>query len=129
MNKIIITILFLLLAGLTGCATKTTEQVLQSTLRSYERVLRWGDIAKTNNFRKEPISLSAAEKQKFKFIKVTSYDVQNITRPDDLTVKVEVALRYYHKDYAREKTIEDHQVWQHDAKKKLWFLSSPLPKF
>ena len=129
MNKIIITILFFLLVSLTGCTTKSTEEVLQSTLRVYERVLRWGDIEKTNNFRKEPIVFSAEEKQKFKLIKVTAYETQKITRPDVLTMKVTVALRYYHEEYAREKTIEDHQVWQHDVKKNLWFLSSPLPKF
>ena len=130
MNKIIITsILFLLISGLTGCATKSKEQVFQSTLRAYERVIRWGDITKSNEFRKEPVSFTSADKKRFKSIKVTDYDTQQIDRDDELTMKVTVQIRFYNEEYMREKTIEDNQSWHYDKEKQLWFISSPLPKF
>lgn len=130
MNKIIITsILFLLISGLTGCATKSKEEVFQSTLREYERVIRWGDITKANQFRKEPVLFSSAEKKKFKIIKVTGYNPQKVTRRDDSTVMITVELRYYNEQFMREKTIDDYQQWDYDATKNLWFISSPLPEF
>ena len=130
MNKIIITsILFLLISDLTGCATKSKEQVFQSTLRAYERVIRWGDITNSNEFRKEPASFTSADKKRFKSIKVTDYDTQEMDPEGELTMKVTVQIRYYNKEYMREKTIEDNQSWHYDKEKQLWFISSPLPKF
>lgn len=130
MNKIIITsILFLLASNLTGCATKDKGQIFQSTLRAYERVLRWGDIPKTNEFRKEPVLFTSADKKRFKSIKVTDYDTQQIEPDGELTMNVTVQIRYYNEEYMREKSIEDNQRWHYEKEKQLWYISSPMPKF
>lgn len=130
MNKIIISsIIFILMSGLTGCATKSKEQVLLSTLRAYERVVRWGDLTKSNIFRKEPVVFSKADMDKFKSIKITGYRSQGVVVKNEATVTELVELRYYNDQYARERTIEDHQQWDYDADRNLWFISSPLPNF
>ena len=130
MNKtIIISILFVLIAGLTGCATKSPEQVFQATMRAYDRVIRWGDISRSNQFRKEPIKFTQADRKRFKFIKVTGYEIQQTDRIDDSTMKVTVQIRYYNEQFMLEKTIEDVQTWNYDKDKQLWYISSPLPEF
>jgi hypothetical protein len=130
MNKTIITsIIFVLVTAISGCATKSKEQVLQSTLRAYERVLRWGDITQVNRFRKEPAPFSSIEKRKLGFIKVTGYTTRQVIQPDASTVIVDVKLRYYNEQFAREKTLDDRQRWEYDESRNLWFITSPVPRF
>ena len=114
---------------LTACAIKDKEQTFQSTLRNYERIMRWGDIKKLNHFRKTPLDLTAAMKEKFKNIKVTGYNELSVVRTAALTYTVTVNIKYYNKQYMNEKEIDDRQVWDFDEARELWFISSPLPNF
>ena len=114
---------------LSACTTKDREQTFQSTLRKYERVMRWGDLSKLNIFRKTPVTISAATKEKFKNIKVTGYNELSVVPESALTYIVTVNIKYYNQLNMREKEIDDRQVWNFDEARELWFISSPLPKF
>lgn len=122
-------LMIFLISTVTACSTKDRGQTFQNTLRQYERVMRWGDIKNLNNFRKTPLTLSAAIIEKFKNIKVTGYNELSVVRSSQLTYTVTVDIKYYNKQYMNEESIEDRQVWEFDEARELWFLTSPLPNF
>lgn len=108
---------------------QTREQSFDATLRAYEQVLRWRNIEKVNQFRKKPLIFSNVAKERFKNIKVTDYDVSNVESNTALSNTVTVNIKYYHEQYARERSIQDKQEWHFDEARELWYISSPLPNF
>ena len=98
-------------------------------MRGYEQVLRWRKLEKVNQFRKKPLVFSNIAKERFKNIKVTDYDITNIENSSALLNIVTVDIKYYHEQYARERTIQDRQEWHFDEKINAWYISSPLPNF
>ena len=132
MNMKIITrvlILLFMVSTVTACINQSREQTLEATLRAYEKVLRWGNIEKVNQFRKKPLIFSNVAKERFKNIKVTNYEVTGIEGRTALKNIVTVKIKYYHEQYARIKSLEDKQEWHFDEANKLWYISSPLPNF
>jgi hypothetical protein len=124
-----ILLLIFVLSGLTACVMQSREQGFQSTMRAYEQILRWRNIEKVNQFRKEPLIFSNVAKERFKNIKVTGYEITNIENNTALKNIVTVKIKYYHEQYAREKSLEDKQEWHFDEASEHWYISSPLPNF
>jgi hypothetical protein len=122
-------ILLLLIFSILSACTKSREQTFDSTLRAYEQVIRWRNIEKVNQFRKKPLVFSNIAKERFKNIKVTDYETTNIEDKSPVLKIVTVTMKYYHDQYARERSIEDKQEWHFDETSELWYISSPLPNF
>lgn len=122
-------ILLLLMASILSACAQSREQTFESTLRAYEQVFRWSNIEKVNQFRKNPLVFSNVAKERLKNIKVTDYETTKIEDKSPVLKIVTVTMKYYHDQYARERSIEDKQEWHFDETSGLWYISSPLPNF
>ena len=127
-TKIIIVLIFISTV-LSACVMQSREEDLEATMRAYEQVLRWRNIEKVNQFRKKPLIFSNVAKERFKNIKVTNYEITNIESNSALKSIVTVKLKYYHEQYAYERSLEDKQEWHFDEASEHWYISSPLPNF
>lgn len=121
-------LVILVVSGLSAC-TRSREQTLDATLRAYEQVIRWRNIEKVNQFRKNPLIFSNIAKERFKNIKVTKYETTGIEDISPVEKIVVVNMKYYHDQYARERSVEDRQQWHFDEAREAWYISSPLPNF
>lgn len=127
-RRVSILLLAVFIPLMSGCVD-TREESFESTLRAYEQLVRWGKIEKVNQFRKKPLVFSQVDKQRFKNIKVTGYEILGIEMQNETSGAVTVEISYYHEQYAREKSVEDKQQWQFDKTGERWFISSLLPTF
>ncbi|UCE88618.1 MAG: hypothetical protein JSW10_09805 [Pseudomonadota bacterium] len=123
--------LFALFAQLVGCSTTDKLNELDYTVRAYERVIRWGDLEMTGQFRKErDVVLTDQDKKRMAGIRVTSYDVvDSSVSKDKLHAQQLVKIRYYFQDTMVEKTISDRQDWAFDEETQKWYLESYPPEF
>lgn len=121
-------ILSLVFTGLSACTTKR-EQTFEATIRAYEQVIRWRNIEKVNQFRKKPLVFSNVARERLKNIKVTKYEIVSIENDSQLSKIVNVSIKYYHEQYARERMVSDRQKWHFDEATEHWYISSPIPEF
>jgi len=117
-----------------GCATYKNQKQLdtfEKTTDSYRLAIRWGYYEMAHKF----IIIKDNEKQatafeKFKDIKVTSYEIQRINISENKqSVKQTVEIQYYHINQMIEKTLIDRQLWEYDVTEQKWYLQSGLPDF
>ncbi len=117
-----------------GCATYKDQKQLETfekTTDSYGLALRWGYYEMAYKF----IKIKDNEKQaptfeKFKDIKVTSYEIQRINISENKqSVKQTVEIQYYKINQMIEKTLIDSQSWEYDVTEQKWYLHSGLPDF
>ncbi len=118
--------LFLLLAGCAGSDTKTRS--FEATLRAYEQVIRWGDLEKANGFFKEPEEFSLERHKKLKDIQVNGYVVLSRT-PTEKGVDQVVEIKYTRDASVVVRTITDVQKWVYDEEEERWYLTSKFPHF
>jgi len=129
--------LFILIGAtllLAACAAIPEQQkldLLDGTLRSYEKAIRWGKFETANSFRKGgarqslPTDFAALAE-----IRVSSYEVMERTVAPDKSQAVQtVTIKYYHSDHPVERTVMDRQEWRYDALKRAWHLNGDLPAF
>lgn len=115
-----------------GCAgVSERAQALDTVTRAYEKHLRWGKFEEARAFRKGAQEyLTDSERRRLQNIRVTGYDMLNSSvSPDQMTAILMVRIRYFHDEYAIEKTFIDQQKWQFDETLGRWFLESPIPSF
>ena len=127
--RVKIVILMFLISAITACVGQSREATFEATLRAYEQAVRWGNIEKVNQFRKKPLTFSNIAKERFKNIKVTSYEVTGIESSTALKNIVMVKVKYYHEQHARIRSLEDKQEWHFDETSEAWYISSSLPNF
>ena len=121
----------LLVITLGACATTYDKMDrLNSTLRAYEKALRWAKFDMAYSFHKwyenEPPSLP----KHLKDIRLTSYSASNQSfNEDNMTAKQTVSIRYYNQNNLRERSLENKQRWKYFSDKKRWYLMSKPPIF
>ncbi len=121
----------LLVITLGACATTYDKMDrLNSTLRGYEKALRWAKFDMAYSFHKwdenEPPSLP----KHLKDIRLTSYSASNQSfNEDNMTAKQTVTIRYYNQNNLRERSLEIKQRWKYFSDKKRWYLMSKPPTF
>jgi len=116
-------------SSLFSCATQDEMQMLDSSLRSYERAVRWGDFTRAKSFHKNSPSLEDLERRRLKFYRVTGYNVLNQETADLYNAYVQVEIKYYRNERPVIKTIVTNQHWKRDEGSKIWYLNSAFPKF
>ena len=132
MKRIIVLLLTAVL--LQGCAaiddSKKTISLDQS-LYYYESAMRWADFTAADSLRRyEGAPAPATDPAKLQRIKITGYDVLNTVPSDDeSSVYITVRISYYDEDNLKLTSVTDNQVWQYDAGKNVWYISTPLPVF
>jgi hypothetical protein len=119
-----------LLSILSACQTlnerKQSDQ-LQSVLRNYEGVIRWGSIGQAQRFQ-HPDETNEVQNRPEVAIRVTHYDVvQGPTMIDDNTAIQTALIQYVLVDTQVVREVLNQQTWKYDSEEKAWFLTSPLP--
>lgn len=113
---------------LVACAAPQDRMVvLDDTLRAYERVLRWGNVAAAQQFQDVP---EAIDPRRLQGLRVTGYDVlsKNL-EPGGEVLTQTVALTYFREDVAVQRSLTDTQRWRFDAERGRWLLETRLPRF
>ena len=127
--------LFLVLVGVfvgSGCAgVSERAKSLDTITRAYEKHLRWSKYEEARAFKKGAQTfLTDNERRRLQNIRVTGYDILNTqVSKDQNTAVMMVRIRYFHDEYAIEKTFIDQQQWEYDEKSENWYLTSPIPSF
>ena len=92
------------------------------TSRAYSHHIRWSEWDDAAIFLK-----STKEDTE---IKVTDYSIKKTAVSEDQTQVVQIVeVQYYRNDRMVVQTIREKELWEWDAEKKKWELSTGLPKF
>jgi hypothetical protein len=96
-----------------------------SAIRWTEFEMAWGYLAP--EYREEN-PLTELEKERFKQIQITGYEVKSMDVMPDGTVEQVVEIRLVNRNTQAERTFMDIQIWRYDLKAKRWWLTTGLPK-
>lgn len=119
-----------ILGSLFSCSiTPDPMQSLDSSIRSYERAIRWGESTRAKSFHKNGPTLSDLERRRLKLYRVTGYSVLQNNTPDLHNSHLLVEIKYIKNDQQVIKTFTVKQHWKRDKEGKVWYLNSPFPKF
>ena len=123
-------LLLTVLSSLASCAVSPDPmETLDSSVRSYERAIRWGAFQRAKSFHKHSPVLSDFERRRMKLYRVTGYNVLQHSTPDKFNSHLLVEIKYYKNDMPVVKTIVSKQHWKREKESKVWYLDSPYPKF
>ena len=100
-------------------------------MQLYGGLIRWSNFEDAARFQHNADPTKAAELAKrLKNIQVTSYVEKNrYFSPEESTVYQDVEIRYFDKNFGREKVLLHKQEWHFDKSSGRWLLETPLPKF
>jgi hypothetical protein len=122
------------LLSLAACATLEQARRAENfhqTAQSYHNALRRGDYHTAfGHCTAALLGTSEPDFKALELVRVTAYELQpGIDRSAPDQVRQRVTIKYYATNRMVEKTLDDLQLWQWDAKRRQWFLSSGLPRF
>jgi hypothetical protein len=137
MNRIVRLLLCSLLAlGLGACAAIAQPSKLNArdqALSEYGAAIRWSEFDRALEFLdpslRGPQALTDLERERFKQLQVTGYEVKSKAVGADLNIEQVVEIRLINKNTQLERSVVDHQRWRWDAVSKRYWLSSGLPDF
>lgn len=116
--------------SLFSCAVSPDEMVLlDRSISSYERAIRWGDFPRAKSFHKSAPGLADLERRRLKFYRVTGYSTLRNETPNRNNAYLFVEIKYYKNDRPVIKTISVKQHWKREKGSKTWYLDSAFPKF
>jgi len=123
-----------LLLALAACTSLPSAiNPRDDALTNYGVAIRWSEFADALEFVdpavREQQALSDLERERFKQIQVTGYEVKRRIGAADGTVEQIVEIRLISKNTQVERIITDHQRWRWDAASKQFWLVSGLPDF
>jgi len=123
-------LVFTLFSTLFSCAVSPDVMtLLDRSIMSYERAIRWGEFTRAKSFHKKNPTLSDLERRRLKFYRITGYStLQNDTR-DRNNAYLLVEIKYIKKAHQVIKTKTVKQHWKRDKDSKVWYLNSPFPRF
>ena len=116
-----------------GCASsqKADGKLLESTLRSYASVMRWGDVAQALPFIDPAVleanPVDAVTLERFKQVQVAGYRERSLEMTGELEARQIVQIDLVNRHTQEERTVVDQQRWRYDAVEKKWWLMSGLP--
>ncbi len=123
-------IVFFLVTTVSSCAVSPDEMVLlDRSIMSYERAIRWGDFVRAKSFHKNDPVLSDLERRRLKLYRVTGYSTLQKEIKDRHNAYLYVEVKYYKNDRPVIKTISYKQHWKRDKDSKIWYLDSAFPRF
>lgn len=121
----------MLLIVLGACATTFDKMDrLNSTLRGYEKALRWAKFDIAYSYHKWDTKEQPSIPEYLKNIRLTNYGVSNSSFDEKtMTAKQTVAISFYNKNNLRERSLEDKQRWKYFPDEERWYLMSKPPTF
>lgn len=131
LQQFLICFLVPLLVGCANIQDLTKLDHFDTTSRAYSHHIRWSEFEDAAIFLKPSEDDSnARDPELIKMIRVTDYLIKTTAVSDDQTKVVQmVDISYYRNDSMILKTIREKELWEWDAEKQQWELSSGLPKF
>lgn len=129
------------LAALLGACNSVRDkgrvELLDFTVRTYEKMMRWGEYREAAKYVRprpagddaapaaEPVDYEALEP-----IRVTGMrTIRRVVTSDQDEAAILVTIEFYHNDYGVVKTMDYLQTWYHDEDSKSWYLANDLPDF
>ena len=134
MNRLARLLCLTLLVVLAACANlPNAMNPRDDALTNYGVAIRWSEFSDALEFVdpavREQQALSDLERERFKQIQVTGYEVKRRSAGPDGTVEQTVEIRLISKNTQVERIVTDHQRWRWDAASKQFWLVSGLPDF
>jgi hypothetical protein len=136
MGKYMVKLLFKLvlvlsiLSSLPSCSLSPDAMaLLEKSVNSYERAVRWGEFTRAKSFHKNEPILSDLERRRLKFYRVSGYASRPQSTPDKYNSFLVAEIKYYRNDRPVIKAIIVKQHWKRDKNSEVWYLESPFPKF
>ena len=121
---------FAITSTLFSCAgTQDVMQALDTSVRGYERAIRWGEFTRAKSFHKNEPTLTDLERRRLKYYRVTAYSVLQHSTPDSHNSHLLVEIKYIQKDRQVIKTFTVKQHWKRDKESEVWYLNTAFPKF
>ena len=116
---------------LVACASTADKMDrLNSTLRGYEKALRWAKFDIVYSYHKWDSAEQPAIPKHLKNIRITNYSASNNSfNEKDMTAKQTVTMSFYNKNNLIEHSLDDKQRWKYFPDEKRWYLMSKPPSF
>ncbi len=126
-------LLLSLMLVLSGCPDGTRQAKPDTFLSDYGAAIRWNEFDKAVAFIdpqvRELSPLTDLERERFKQIQVTGYEVKSKTVDADGNLSQDVEIRLVNRNTQLERSFMDHQTWRRDIAGKRYWLTSGLPDF
>jgi len=123
-------LVFTIFISLFSCSiSPDAMQVLDSSTRSYERAIRWGEFTRAKSFHKSAPVLSDLERRRLKLYRVTGYSVLQNNTIDRYNAHLLVEIKYIRNDRQVIKSFTVKQNWKREKDSTVWYISTPFPKF
>jgi len=132
MPRIIISLTaIILLLALSACASNRAKDSLTSNLLDYAAAIRWNEIDVAWAFVapefRENNPLSDLERERYKQIQFTNYEVKSTASPGEGRLHRVIELRFINRHTQIERTLRINEHWQWHEDSKRWWLSNGLP--
>ena len=119
-----------MVSTLFSCATSPDEMtLLDRSINSYERAIRWGDFTRAKSFHKSNHVFSDLERRRLKYYRLTGYDTLRNEIVDKHNSHLFIEVKYHKVDQAVIRSIAFKQHWKREKDSKTWYLNSSFPKF
>lgn len=133
MNLFTRLLLLSLMLVLAGCPDGTRQAKPDATLSDYGTAIRWNEIDKAMAFidpeLRDKAPLTDLERERFKQIQVTGYEMKSRETDADGNISQTVEIHLINRNTQLERSIFDHQTWRRDIAAKRYWLTSGLPDF
>lgn len=126
-------IVFLLLPFVLGaCQTNPFAEIperLVMQVRTFEDVVRWGDLQKMYLFQRPDEAGSIEIPTGLDNVRVTGYDAGQLKKVSETRWTLSAVIDYVMTDRQVVRQLVDHQVWVSDDEGKTWYRENPPPQF
>jgi hypothetical protein len=124
----------MLLTAPAGAASKRSQnKQLEIALSKYSSAIRWSEFEMAWGYvepkYREENPLSDLEKERFKQIQISGYEVKSRDTMEDGSVEQLVEIRLINRNTQADRSVIDTQIWRWDPKAKRWWLTTGLPNF
>lgn len=122
--------------SLSACSSLSPSKMMRqndNTLSDYGAAIRWNEFDAAQGFM-DPAALAEhpltdLERERFKQIQVTGYDVKHKDIEPDGSVDQSVEIRLISRNTQVERTVVDQQHWRWDSASRRFLLTTGLPDF
>jgi hypothetical protein len=125
--------LLMVLLALAGCPDTSRKSSADNLLTDYGVAIRWNEFDKALDYldpaQREAQPLTDLERERFKQVQVTGYEVKDRRVAADGSVEQAVEIRLVNRNTQRERSFVDHQAWRFDPVARRLWLTSGLPDF
>jgi hypothetical protein len=119
---------FLLGACQTNPFTETPDRLLLQ-VRTFEDVVRWGDLRKMYLFQRRDEAESVEIPDGLDNVRVTGFDAGPLNKVSETRWTLSAVIDYVMTDRQVVRQLVDHQVWVSDDEGKTWYRENPPPQF